>query len=312
MTKQPVIAVVGPTAVGKTSLSVELAKRFNGEVISGDSMQIYRGMDIATAKITEAEKASIPHYMIDIKDPSEPFSVAEFQQLVQKHITAIHAKNKVPIIAGGTGLYIQAALFDYHFANDKRDHDYHDKIEAEIKENGVDLVYARLQRIDPEQAAKIHPNNTRRLVRALEVYEQTGKTMTELQADQPNHSRYKPTLIGLTMDRAQLYQRINQRVDLMLESGLIEEARYFYQRGLENAQSMRAIGYKELIPYFKGEYDLEEAVTLLKRNSRRYAKRQYTWFRNKMDVDWYTIDPLDKALTFEKIFSDLAGIFENG
>ncbi|GGM22049.1 tRNA dimethylallyltransferase [Paraliobacillus quinghaiensis] len=308
--KQPVISVVGPTAVGKTALSVEIAKRFNGEVISGDSMQIYKGMDIGTAKVTSEEKAGIPHYLLDIKTPDQNFSVADFQSEVRHHINKISKRGKLPIIAGGTGLYILAALYDYQFADDKRDDTYHEKIEREIEEQGIEVVYRRLEQIDPEQAKKIHPNNIRRVIRALEVYDRTGVTMTEHHASQSETSPYDPIIIGLEMDRELLYNRINQRVDLMIESGLIDEVFDFYNQGLENSQAMKAIGYKEFIPYFKGTQSLDETISLLKRNSRRYAKRQFTWFKNKMDVHWYEVNPEEKDKKFQNILDDLAGMIE--
>ncbi|BAM47557.1 tRNA (adenosine(37)-N6)-dimethylallyltransferase MiaA [Amphibacillus xylanus] len=306
-----VLVIVGPTAVGKTALSIYLAKQFNGEIISGDSMQIYRGMDIGTAKVTEEEKENIPHHMIDIKDPSESFSVAEFQESVQTHIAEINRRGKLPIIIGGTGLYINAVLYDYQFSDQKRDLSYQAKIEQEIEQFGIEKVYQRLQSLDPIQASQIHPNNVQRVIRALEVIDRTGHTMTELHVNQPKIPRYDSTIIGLNMERTLLYPRINQRVDLMVQKGLIDEARFFYDNGLRDAQSMKAIGYKELIPFFEGECSLEEAIEILKRNSRRYAKRQYTWFRNKLNVDWYSITPDNQELVFEKISADLAGIFEN-
>ncbi|MCT2534607.1 tRNA (adenosine(37)-N6)-dimethylallyltransferase MiaA [Aquibacillus koreensis] len=305
--KQPVVTIVGPTAVGKTSLSVEIAKRFGGEVISGDSMQIYKGMDIGTAKVTEEEKDNIPHYMIDIKDPSQSFSVADFQSYVNQYIKEISENGYLPILAGGTGLYIQAALYGYNFSDSKRDDTYQLQIEKEIKDKGIDNVYQRLQTVDPVQAEKIHPNNERRVVRALEVFDRTGMTMTQYHEHQQLESIYKPILIGLEMDREILYDQINKRVDKMIEDGLVEEVKFFYEKGLEHAQSMKAIGYKELIPYLKGQQTLEESVQLLKRNSRRYAKRQYTWFRNKMEVDWYSITEVTKNEKFEIILDDLAG-----
>ncbi|MRH42633.1 tRNA (adenosine(37)-N6)-dimethylallyltransferase MiaA [Aquibacillus halophilus] len=305
--KQTVIGVVGPTAVGKTSLSIEIAKHFNGEIISGDSMQIYKGMDIGTAKVSEEEQKEVPHHLIDIKDPEESFSVAEFQSNVRQHLSLINEKKRLPIIAGGTGLYIQAALFGYNFAEEKRNEIYQNKIENEIKVHGIEVVYNRLMLIDPVQAEKIHPNNTRRVVRALEVYDRTGMTMTEYHKKQQLETPYRPILIGLEMDRSLLYKRIDKRVDMMLEQGLLDEVKFFYEKGLENAQSMKAIGYKEFIPYFKEEKSLEESVELLKRNSRRYAKRQYTWFKNKMDVEWYTITLETKMEKFEIILNDLAG-----
>lgn len=308
--KQTVITVVGPTAVGKTNLSVEIAKKFNGEIISGDSMQIYKGMDIGTAKVTKEEQQGIKHHMIDINTPEEDFSVADFQNAVQEHIETIKQKGKLPIIAGGTGLYIKAALYDYQFTDEKRDDTFNKKIELEIEEQGMDFVYQRLQAIDPAQAEKIHPNNVRRVIRALEVFDRTGVTMTEHHAAQNKISPYNPVLIGLEMDRDLLYKRINQRVDLMIENGLVEEVFHFYKKGLEKAQAMQAIGYKEFIPYFKGEQSLEEAVMLLKQNSRRYAKRQFTWFKNKMNIKWYEIKPEEQKKINQIILDDLAGMIE--
>lgn len=309
--KDRVVAIVGPTAVGKTSLGIELATRFNGEIISGDSMQIYQGMDIGTAKVTDDEKGEIRHHMIDIRAADQPFSVAEFQELVQHHIADINKRNKLPIIVGGTGLYIKSALSDYQFSEQKRDLAYQMKIEAEIKQHGIDNVYQRLQAIDPIQAKSIHPNNVRRVVRALEIYDRTGQTMTERQASQAEQSPYHAVIIGLDMERSLLYERINHRVELMLGAGLVDEVKSFYDQGLANAQSMKAIGYKEFIPYFEGEYDFSRAIELLKRNSRRYAKRQYTWFKNKMAVNWYLITPEKKDQVFEKIYADLAGILKD-
>ncbi|UFU01113.1 tRNA (adenosine(37)-N6)-dimethylallyltransferase MiaA [Radiobacillus kanasensis] len=305
--KQQVVVIVGPTAVGKTALSVEIAKAFQGEIISGDSMQIYKGMDIGTAKVTEEERQGIPHYLIDFKQPDESFSVAEFQNLVEHSILEISQKGKLPIIAGGTGLYIQAALYGYEFSETKRNDTYQKKIEKEIELQGTNAVYERLKKVDPIQAEKVHPNNTRRLVRALEVYDRTGQTMTENHEKQLEESKYEPILIGLEMERSRLYERINLRVDQMIEQGLMKEVEYFYTKGLTDSQSMKAIGYKEFIPYFEGEQSEEKSIELLKRNSRRYAKRQMTWFKNKMNVDWYSILPETKETVFQNILSDLAG-----
>ncbi|KHE72514.1 tRNA (adenosine(37)-N6)-dimethylallyltransferase MiaA, partial [Halobacillus sp. BBL2006] len=284
MNKPRVISVVGPTAVGKSKLGIQIAKTFNGEVISGDSMQVYRSMDIGTAKVTEEEMGGVPHHMLDIKDPSDDFSVAEFQRTVQGLIYKINDQGKLPVIVGGTGLYIQATLYDFNFSDVKKDDAVIKELETEASEKGMQEMYDRLKAVDPEQAEKIHPNNERRVLRALEVYETTGKVMSEYQEEQSEESPFHPVLIGLEMDRKRLYDRINRRVDQMVEEGLVKEVKALYDEGLEGQQSMKAIGYKELIPYFKGEYDLDEAIELLKRNSRRYAKRQYTYFRNKMDV----------------------------
>ncbi|SFM36131.1 tRNA dimethylallyltransferase [Gracilibacillus orientalis] len=308
--KEKLVVIVGPTAVGKTALSIEVAKKFNGEVISGDSMQIYRGLDIGTAKVTEAEQDGIPHYMVDILDPTESFSVADFQQQVQDNIDTIQQKDKLPIIAGGTGLYIQSVLYDYEFAVSERSNEYHEQIESEIEREGIDYVYRRLNRVDPIQAEKIHPNNRRRLIRALEVYDRTGMTMTEYKEKQQEESRYDFRIVGLQMDRPLLYERINNRVDQMIEAGLIDEVNRFYQAGLENNQAMRGIGYKEILPFIKGEQTMEEAIETLKRNSRRFAKRQYTWFKNKMPVDWYPITVETKKQVFQNILTDLEGFYK--
>ncbi|MFD1360425.1 tRNA (adenosine(37)-N6)-dimethylallyltransferase MiaA [Lentibacillus salinarum] len=308
--RTPVIAIVGPTAVGKTRLSIKIAGRFDGEVISGDSMQVYKGLDIGTDKITEVEKQGIPHHMIDIKHPEDPFSVADYQNLVQSHIEEIDSRGKLPIIAGGSGLYIQAALYDYHFAKQRRDQHVTERLEEELKAKGSGTLHNRLWEIDPGHAAKVHPNNHRRLIRALEIYETTGMTMSDYQRNQLENSPYNSIFIGLEMDRERLYRRINNRVDHMLEGGLLEEVKVLYNQGYENHQSMRGIGYKEFIPYFKGDQTFDETVSLLKRNSRRYAKRQYTWFKNKMKVNWYTVTSETIDETFGKILTDLAGMLQ--
>lgn len=308
--KKTVIVIMGPTAVGKTRLSIDIAKQFNGEIISGDSMQVYKGMDIGTAKITEDEMQGVTHHMIDIKNPDEAFSVADFQYYVQKYIDEITSRGKLPIIAGGSGLYIQAALFDYNFSEQKRNDAFTTRLEQILDEDGAMALYQRLKDIDPEQAAKIHPNNHRRVIRALEVYETTGMTMTAYQQKQSKRSPYNLLLIGLDMERELLYKQINHRVDVMLENGLVEEVKYLYRQGFEDCQSMKAIGYKELIPYLKGEQQLKDSVELLKRNSRRYAKRQYTWFKNKMDITWYQLTPDTINEKFSTIFADLAGLLK--
>lgn len=293
-----IIVIVGPTAVGKTKLSIELAKRLKAEIISGDSMQVYKGMDIGTGKITEEEKQHIPHFMLDMKEPNESFSVADYQTNVQKCIKEINLRNNVPILVGGSGLYIQAVLYDYHFSDQKRDEQITKRLERRLEKEGNIALYNELKAIDEEQAQKIHPNNYRRVIRALEVYETTGLTMSEMHQKQSKCAKYHQIMIGLEMDRKTLYNQINDRVDEMIEDGLVDEVQKLYDKGYEHCQSMQAIGYKEIIPYLKGETDLQTAVELLKRNSRRYAKRQYTWFKNKMDIKWYELTGnnfLDKA-----------------
>lgn len=308
--KHKLVVIVGPTAVGKTELSIEIAKEFDGEVISGDSMQVYKGMDIGTAKVTEEEKQGIPHHLIDIVEPEEDYSVAQFKEDVQRLIKTITMRGKLPIIVGGTGLYIQSVLYDYQFSEQERNPELQKKIEKDIEEYGVEHVYQRLVDVDPEQAKKIHPNNRRRLIRALEVYEDTGVTLSELQRRQSGEMIYDTFLIGLEMERSLLYDRINQRIDKMMEQGLLNEVKALWDKDLEDTQAMKAIGYKEFIPYFKEAESLDETIEILKRNSRRYAKRQFTWFKNKMPVHWYSIQPSEKEKVFQNILQDLAGFLK--
>ncbi|MEH7118260.1 tRNA (adenosine(37)-N6)-dimethylallyltransferase MiaA [Neobacillus vireti] len=285
--KQKLLVIIGPTAVGKTNLSIEMAKRYNGEIISGDSMQIYRGMDIGTAKITTEEMQGIPHHLIDIKEPEENFSVAEFQQLVRAKINEIAGRGKLPIIVGGTGLYIQSVIYDYQFSDVPGDEVFRMELEERAKQIGNEALYTELQAVDPESAEQIHPNNVRRVIRALEIFHLTGKTMQDYQSKQQPDLLYDTALIGLTMDREMLYERINLRVDIMIEQGLLDEVKSLYQKGLREYQSIQAIGYKEIYDYLDGNVTWDTAVSQLKQNSRRYAKRQLTWFRNKMDVQWF-------------------------
>ncbi|MEH7115556.1 tRNA (adenosine(37)-N6)-dimethylallyltransferase MiaA [Neobacillus niacini] len=298
--KQKLLVIIGPTAVGKTKLSIELAKRYNGEIISGDSMQIYRGMDIGTAKIKIKEMEGIPHHLIDIKEPDESFSVAEFQQLVRAKITEITSKGKLPIIVGGTGLYIQAVIYDYQFSEAPADEEFRLQLEVKAKEFGNEALHDELTMVDPDSARQIHPNNIRRVIRALEIFHCTGKIMSDYQNNQQPDLLYETALIGLTMEREMLYERINTRVEMMMSEGLIEEVSLLHKDGIRDCQSIQAIGYKEIYDYLDGKVRLEEAVDNLKQNSRRYAKRQLTWFRNKMDVEWFdmTVVPdLSKKIT---------------
>lgn len=301
------IVLIGPTAVGKTRLSIELAKKFNGEIISGDSMQIYKGMDIGTAKITREEMEGVPHHLIDIKEPDESFSTAEFQELVRKKISEISSRGKMPMIVGGTGLYIQSVIFDYHFTEAPSDPVFRRSLEEEAETKGQEFVHGKLKEVDPESASRIHPNNVRRVIRALEIIHCTGKTAGELQENQSPELLYDTAIIGLTMDREMLYNRINLRVDLMMEQGLLGEVKYFYEKGLKDCQSIQAIGYKELYDYFDGKVPLEEAIENLKQNSRRYAKRQLTWFRNKMIVEWFDMSESKDA---EKKFAEISKFIE--
>lgn len=308
MKKEKLVCIIGPTAVGKSKLSIDLAKRFDAEIISGDSMQIYRGMDIGTAKITKEEMSNIPHHLIDIKNPDEPFSAFDFQQLVRKKIMEISNRNHLPMIVGGTGLYIQSVIFDYQFSDSGKNEKIRTRLEEKVKNDGIEPLYQQLLSIDPETAGQIHPNNERRVIRALEVYYSTGMTMTELKTKQEKQLLYDVALVGLTMDREKLYKRINDRVDQMIENGLLEEAKAFYNQGLKDVQSTQAIGYKELFAYFDGEISLEKAIDDLKKNTRHFAKRQLTWFRNKMDVQWFDVtNEHEYEKNLQKISDFIAG-----
>ncbi|RTQ92104.1 tRNA (adenosine(37)-N6)-dimethylallyltransferase MiaA [Lysinibacillus telephonicus] len=297
-----VVAIVGPTASGKTALSIRMAKEFNGEIINGDSMQIYKGLDIGTAKITEEEMEGIPHHLLSFKDPTESFSVAEYQVLVRKKISEIQSRGKLPIIVGGTGLYVQAALYDFQFTKEEVELEARKKYYDELATIGPEAMHKKLAMLDPEIANSIHPNNTRRVIRALEMIELHGVSKAAEEYNRGNIPLYHHLIIGLDMDREKLYERINLRVDLMMENDLLDEVKSLWDKKIRNVQSVQAIGYKELYAYFDGLITLEEAIEQLKQNSRRYAKRQLTYFRNKMDVKWVGND-WDEIKKFSKIFN---------
>jgi tRNA dimethylallyltransferase len=306
--KEKLVVIVGPTAVGKTKTSIELAKAINGEIISGDSMQVYKGLDIGTAKITENEKEGIPHYLIDIKHPSEPFSVAEFQTLAKELITDINNRGKIPIVVGGTGLYIRALTHQYEFSEAKSNNELRDKLQKKAEEDGAEALHAELRKVDPIRAEDIHPNNIQRVIRALEIFYETGNKPSDEQTNMKGNeeSPYNLALVGLTMDRDVLYNRINERVDIMVDQGVLKEAKWLLTHDVSNSLAAKAIGYKEFFPYLSGESSYEESVLLLKRNSRRYAKRQFTWFYNQMDVQWFSMD----EAPFEKKFIEIRQFVE--
>ena len=308
--KEKVVVLIGPTAVGKTNLSIELAKKFDGEIISGDSMQIYKGMDIATAKISKEEMQGVPHHLIDILEPDESFSVAQFQELVRKKITEITSRGKVPFIVGGTGLYIQAVLYDYQFQETATDTAFRTKLEEMAQAEGTLTIHDMLNKVDSEAAAAIHHHNVRRVIRALEVFHVTGRKMSDTQREQKQESLYDAALIGLTKERNVLYERINKRVEQMLEIGLLEEVQHFYEKGIRDCQSLQAIGYKEIYKYYDGLLSLEDSIEELKQNSRRYAKRQLTWFRNKMNVQWFDMTESVKTHDITKNLQEISSYLE--
>lgn len=300
---EKVIVVIGPTSVGKTKMGVALAKKLNGEVISGDSMQVYRQMDIGTAKVTIEEMEGVTHHCIDILDPKDQYSVHDFQQTVRKQITEITNRGHVPIIVGGTGLYIKAALYDYTFSEMENNHD---EINKKYKDYTNEQLYAHLKQIDEESAKILHFNNRRRVLRAIEIYEQTGQKKSEMINEQEHICLYDAYFVGLTLPRELLYERINLRVDLMMKNGLQGEMESLIKQGLtrEN-QSMKAIGYKEWFDYSEGKCDLNEVSENIKKHSRQYAKRQYTWFKNQFDVHWYDVCLENFSKTIEEVSRDL-------
>lgn len=281
-----VIAIVGPTASGKTALSIELAKKYNGEIINGDSMQVYRGLDIGTAKITKEEMEGVPHHLLSFKEPKEAFSVADYQRLVRTKIAEIRARGRLPIIVGGSGLYVQAVLYDFQFTEEQVDEVARKAYYDELKKLGPEAMHAKLKQLDPQTAESIHPNNTRRVIRALEMIELSGVSKASEAQNRGEIPLYSHVILGLgqNMSREELYDRINLRVDMMMDKGLLEEVKGLWQQNIRGVQSIQAIGYKELYDYLDGKCSLNVALDSLKQNSRRYAKRQLTYFRNKMDI----------------------------
>lgn len=298
----PLLVIVGPTAVGKTDFSLAMSQKIRGEIISADSMQIYQHMSIGTAKPSREEMKLVPHHMIDCVQPDEEFTVADFQNQVENLIPRICRRKSLPMLVGGTGLYVQAVLEGFIFPQMITDWDYRHQLHELAKKEGNHVVHERLEKIDPELAAKLHPNDLRRVIRGLEVYQQTGKTPTyfhERAASQP--PRYKTIKLGLTRNRAELYQRINQRVEMMINEGLVGEVRALLQDGYtSDLTSMQGLGYKEIVGYLEGEYDLAEAIYLLKRNTRHFAKRQITWFKRDSEIVWLNLDQLSIGEMLEK------------
>ena len=288
ITKKPLIILTGPTAVGKTALSISLAKAVGGEMISADSMQVYRGMDVGTAKIRQEEMCGIPHYLIDVLDPKEAFNVTLFKQMALEAMENIYARGRIPIVVGGTGFYIQALLYDIDFSRHDDDMEYREELMKLGSEKGAEYLHHMLSLVDGEAAKEIHANNMKRVIRALEYYYQTGEKISVHNARQRESvSPYHFMYFVLNDDRAKLYQRIEQRIDTMLEDGLVEEVKKLKESGCHKGMvSMEGLGYKEILDYLDGNCTLEEAVYILKRDTRHFAKRQLTWFKRERDVTW--------------------------
>lgn len=286
MQKQKVIVIGGPTASGKTSLSIELAKKINGEIISADSMQIYKDMNIGTAKPEKEEMQGIPHYMLDFVSPEERYSVADYSKEAKKRIKEILEKGKVPIVVGGTGLYIETLIYEIEFLNIETDLEYRKELEKTAEEKGLEYLYNKAQKIDKTAMEKISINDKKRILRVLELYHQTGKTKTQLDKESRKEPEYDYKLFAIDMDREILYNRINKRVDIMIEKGLVQEVKNICEKYNEFPTAMQGLGYKEVVEYLEGQATYEEMIEKIKIESRRYAKRQLTWFRKYENLTW--------------------------
>ncbi|MEF2967294.1 tRNA (adenosine(37)-N6)-dimethylallyltransferase MiaA [Paenibacillus sp. M1] len=309
--KPKLLILLGPTAVGKTALSIEIAKTFSCEIISGDSMQVYRGMDIGTAKITPEETEGVRHHLIDVLEPDEPFSVALFQEWCQKLIPEIHDRGKLPFIVGGTGLYIESVCYEFQFTEAGADEDFRAKQQRVAEDQGPEVLHAKLAEIDPKSAARLHPNDIRRVIRALEIFHLTGDTLSSSLERQNRQSPYDLCFIGLTMDRQMLYNRIERRIDGMIEAGLVDEVKRLLNRGFSrDLISMQGLGYKEIAEHLLDGLPLELAVEKLKRDTRRFAKRQLSWFRHMKDISWVDVgDGKNFSANFAAVRAIIAGKF---
>lgn len=297
-----VIAVAGPTAAGKTEYAIKIAKALDGEVVSCDSMQLYKYMDIGSAKPSPEQMAEVPHHLVDMIDPRDEFSAARYQKLAKEAIADILGRGKVPVICGGTGLYLESLIYDLDFAAEPGDAEIRDKYYKVAEEQGPETLYALLEQRSPESAVRIHPNNIKRVVRALEASD-LGRPIEDIKTAPEKTKDYDVDLIGIARDREELYDRINRRVDILMEQGLLDEVRSLVEMGLTfDDISMKGIGYKELISHLNGEYDLEEAVRLIKRNTRHFAKRQMTWFRRYEDMKWFNVSEYEND---EKCLEDI-------
>ena len=294
--KRPLVILTGPTAVGKSALSIALAKAIDGEIVSADSMQVYRHMDIGSAKIRLEEMAGVPHHLIDVLEPTEAFNVVVFQELAEHAMAEIYGRGHIPILVGGTGFYIQALLYDIDFTENDEDTALRRSLEELARSEGAEALYERLRAIDPASCESIHAHNVKRVIRAIEFYEKTGKRISDHNKEQrENVSPYRFAYFVLNDDRERIYQNIDRRVDLMLAQGLVEEVQFLRERGCHKGMvSMQGLGYKEILSYLEGEITLEEAVYLIKRDTRHFAKRQLTWFRREKEVIWVQKNDFDQ------------------
>ena len=290
--RKKIIVICGPTASGKTGLSLVLAEKFGGEIISADSMQVYKNLDIGTAKATDEEQQAAPHHLVDFLDPSEPYNVEIFTRLAKEKIEEISQRGNIPFIVGGTGLYMESLVNGITFTEQRSDKSVRNKLEQQLAENGNEWLHQQLVEIDPEYAATVHPNNAVRVMRALEIYYTTGVTMTQqIAASRPKEKPYDVLFLATGfLDRAKLYENIDKRVDIMVQLGVLNEAEYVYNNKDTFVNSAAAIGYKEFFPYFEGIQTLEECIENLKKSSRHYAKRQLTWFNRMEDINWLYVD----------------------
>ncbi|GIM32783.1 tRNA (adenosine(37)-N6)-dimethylallyltransferase MiaA [Paraclostridium bifermentans] len=304
MKKIPLVILTGPTAVGKTNLSIQLAKKMNMEIISADSMQIYKYMDVGSAKVTEDEMNGVKHYLIDEVTPDYSFSVSEFQERANDYINQIVKKGKLPLVTGGTGLYLNSLIYNMDFAKSDADNELREMLRLDLEENGIDYMYEKLKSLDEEAANRIHKNNTKRVIRAIEVC-MSGKKMSDFSNDLKLNEKYEPIIIVLNRDREHLYRRINKRVDIMISQGLEDEVKTLLNMGYSSdLVSMQGIGYKEIIKYLNNEYTYEEAIEIIKRDSRRYAKRQLTWFRRYENAKWFDLDNYnDEKILLDDVIS---------
>jgi len=313
MKKKLLVVIVGPTAVGKTEIAIEVAKKIDAEIVSADSMQIYRYMDIGTAKPSQEEQDGIVHHMIDIIDPDEEFSAADFQVRAKECIEDIHKRNKIPLLTGGTGFYINSICYNYTFSNAQKDDSFRSLLQKEAEQYGNEYLHKKLQQLDPIAAQKIHPNNLRRVIRAIEVCIKTGKPFSYYEEKtKKQESKYNLLMYGLTRPRDELYRRIDERVNKMIDMGLVEEVQRLLKMGYSpDLNSMRGLGYSQIIDYLYGKTTLKEAIYLIARDTRHYAKRQYTWFLRDKNILWFDVSKEGKEKTISNIVNDIEGKLKN-